>query len=142
MNCRDFCRDFSRFYPPPPRNCTGENGIFTNRNESKRNSKQTTDGINACIVVILLGALLETTRKRGFLCAQANLYAVPYNTALGALLETTRKRGFFVRTGELVCRSLQYGPGRTFRNHAKAWFFVHTSEVEVCNFQLSARGRL
>ena len=42
-----------------------------------------------------LGALLETTRKRGFLCAQANLYAVPYNTALGALLETTRKRGFF-----------------------------------------------
>ena len=35
---------------------------------------------------------------------------------LGALLETTRKRGFFVRTSELVCRFLQYGLGRTFRN--------------------------
>ena len=41
-------------------------------------------------VRFLLGALLETTRKRGFLCAQANLYAVSYNTALGALLEKIR----------------------------------------------------
>ena len=38
-------------------------------------------------VRFLLGALLETTRKRGFLCAHANLYAGSYNTALGALLE-------------------------------------------------------
>ena len=34
---------------------------------------------------------------------------------LGALLETTRKRGFFVRTSELVCRFLQYSLGLTFK---------------------------
>ena len=68
------------------------------------------------------------------------MYAVFYNTAMGALLETTRKRGFFVRTSELVCRFLQYGLGRTFRNHAKAWFFVRISEL-VCRFLQYGLGR-
>ena len=60
---------------------------------------------------------------------------------LGALLETTRKRGFFVRTSELVCRSLQYGLGRTFRDHAKAWFFVRKLAELVCRFLQDVLGR-
>ena len=47
---------------------------------------------------------------------------------LGALLETTQKRGFFMRTSELACRFLQYGLGRTFRKRAilrREWFFFY-----------------
>ena len=55
---------------------------------------------------------------------------------LGALLKTTRKRGFFVRTIELVCRFLQYGLGRAFKQKPvlkkSGSFFAKFLSSKIC----------